>query len=98
MLTHAQELKSGGVVVFEDCLSGLDDRNGNQRMRMLLARLLSAETNVEGLVLVFLEPPVAETHLPSMLADQFVRLEVPYPRAHELEAIARQEGGGGYPT
>ena len=91
LLTHAQELKSGGVVVFEDCLSGLDDRNGNQRMRMLLARLLSAETNVEGLVLVFLEPPVAETHLPSMLADQFVRLEVPYPRAHELEAIARQE-------
>ena len=90
LLTHAQELK-GGVVVFEDCLAGLDDNNGNQRMRMLLARLLSAETNVEGLVLVFLEPPAAEAHLPNILADQFVRLEVPYPRAHELEAIACQE-------
>ena len=91
LLTHAQELKNGGVVVLEDCLAGLDDRNGNQRMRMLLARLLSAETNVDGLVLVFLEPPAAETHLPSILADQFVRLDVPYPRVHELEAIARQE-------
>ena len=91
LLAHAEELKGGGVVVFEDCLSGLDDRNGNQRMRMLLARLLSAETRMEGLVLVFLEPPAAETHLPSILADQFVRLEVPYPRAHELEDIASKE-------
>ncbi len=91
LLRHAQEIRGGGVVVFEDCLAGLDDSNGNQRMRMTLARLLSAETNVDGLVLVFLEPAAAETHLPTILADQFVRFDVPYPRADELEAIARQE-------
>lgn len=91
LLRHAQEVRGGGVVVFEDCAAFLRDDGGDQRVRMTLAEMLSAETATDGLVLVFLEPPEAAGRLPSILADQFVRLEVPYPRARELEAIARDE-------
>lgn len=91
LLRHTQELRGGGVVVLEDCATFLRDEGGDQRVRMTLAQMLSVETVSEGLVLVFIEPPEAERHLPSILADQFVRLDVPYPRAEELESIAREE-------
>lgn len=91
LLRHAQELRGGGIVVLEDCASGLDDRQGNQRMRMTLAQMLSAPQVTDGLTLVLLEAPESESRLPSMLSDRIVRLEVPYPRASELSAIARQE-------
>ena len=91
LLRSAQEIRGGGVVVFEDCAAHLRDASGNSMARMQLADMLSAETTHEGLVLVFLEPPEAAGHLPAMLSDQFVRLEVPYPRAEELVAIAREE-------
>jgi hypothetical protein len=91
LLRHAQELRGGGVVVLEDCATFLRDEGGDQRVRMTLAQMLSVETVNEGLVLVCIEPPEAERHLPSILADQFVRLDVPYPRAEELESIAREE-------
>jgi hypothetical protein len=91
LLRHAQELRGGGVVVLEDSLSFLRDEGGDLRARMTLAQMLSSETPSEGLVLVFVEPPEAESRLPSILADQFVRLTVPYPRGEELEYIAREE-------
>jgi hypothetical protein len=91
LLRQARELRGGGVVAFEDCAVFLRDDGGDQRMRMMLADMLSAESSSEGLVLVFIEPPEGERRLPSILADQFVRLDVPYPRADELEAIAREE-------
>ncbi|HEX7706812.1 MAG TPA: ATP-binding protein, partial [Thermoanaerobaculia bacterium] len=61
------------------------------RVRMLLAELLSDKRSADGLVLIFLEPPESAGRLPSMLADQFVRLDVAYPRAQELDDIARDE-------
>jgi SpoVK/Ycf46/Vps4 family AAA+-type ATPase len=91
LLRHAQELRSGGVVVLEDCAVFLRDEGGDQRVRMTLAEMLSSERATDGLVLVFLEPPESAGRLPSILADQFVRLEVAYPRASELDAIARDE-------
>ena len=91
LLTNARELKGGAVVVFEDYLHYLADESGDRRVRMLLSQMLSSETVHHGLVLVFLEPPESSRHLPAMLADQFIRLEVPYPRAAELEAIAREQ-------
>lgn len=91
LLRQAQELRGGGVVAFEDCAAFLRDDNGDPRMRMMLADMLSSESPSEGLVLIFIEPPEAERRLPSILADQIVRMEVPYPRADELEAIAREE-------
>lgn len=91
LLRQAHELRGGGVVVFEDCAALIRDDGGDQRLRITLAHLLSAETTSDGLVLIFVEPPEAERYLPSILADQFVRLDVPYPRAEELEGIARAE-------
>ncbi|MGH9892960.1 MAG: AAA family ATPase, partial [bacterium] len=91
LLEEAQRLRGGGVVVLEDCVAFLRDEGGDQRVRMLLAQMLSAETASDGLVLVFVEPPEAGGRLPSILSDQFVRLDVPYPRATELETIAREE-------
>ena len=91
LLRHAQELRGGGVVVFEDCAAFLRDEGGDPRMRMTLVDMLSAETSSDGLVLIFVEPPEAESRLPSIVADQFVRLDVPYPRSEELQAIAREE-------
>lgn len=91
LLRHAQELRGGGVIVFEDCVPFLRDEGGDQRMRMTLAQMLSNEILNDGLVLVFIEPPESASRLPSILADQFVRLDVPYPRIEELEALAREE-------
>ncbi|MEQ1779419.1 MAG: AAA family ATPase, partial [Nitrosomonas sp.] len=91
LLDEVQQLKTGGIVILEDCVPFMRDEGGNQGVRMLLAQMLSAETKKDGLVLVFIEPPEAERHLPSLFGDQFVRLDVPYPRADELSAITRQE-------
>jgi hypothetical protein len=91
LLDEAQRLRGGGVVVLEDSTAFLRDEGGDQRVRMLLAQLLSTETQNDGLVLAFVEPPEAGDRLPSILQDQFVRLDIPYPRAPELTAIATQE-------
>jgi MoxR-like ATPase len=93
LLRVAGELRGGGVVAFEDVVPFLRDEGGDARVRMTLAEMLSIETRGDGLVLVFIEPPESERRLPSMLADQIVRLDVPYPRSQELEAIAREELG-----
>lgn len=91
LLQDARQLTSGGVVVLEDFLPFLADEGGDQRVRMLLAQMLSAETKCAGLLLVFVEAPQSEKRLPSILSDQFVRLVVPYPRIDELCNIARRE-------
>ncbi len=91
LLDEAQRLPQGGVVMLEDCVSFLRDEKENQRERTLLARMLSAETRSEGLLLIFIEPPEAKDCLPTILKDQFVHLDIPYPRVEELERIARQE-------
>lgn len=91
LLRQAHELRGGGVVILEDCTAWLRDDGGDPRLRIALAQMLSAETTSDGLVLIFVEPPEAERYLPAILADQFVRLDVPYPRAEELAMIARAE-------
>lgn len=93
LLQQAARLKNGGIVVFEDCLPYLKDENGDQRLRMLLAQMLSTENKdfLQGLVLVFVEAPHGDAHLPAILSEQFVRLDTPYPHIEELEGIAREE-------
>jgi len=90
LLKCAQELKGGGVILIEDCSPFLRDEGGDQRVRMTIADMLSSRNGNTSVVLVFLEPPEAGSRLPSILADQFVRLEVPYPRIEELETIAKE--------
>lgn len=94
LIRAAQGLSGGGIVAFEDMAQYLGDERGDRRVRMAIARMLSSEWRHEGgLTLVFVEPPEMEGRLPSMLADQIVRLAVPYPRSQEIETIARQELG-----
>lgn len=94
LIRAAEGLAGGGIVAFEDMAQFLGDERGDRRVRMAVANMLASESRHEGgLVLVFIEPDEAEGRLPSMLADQIVRLEVPYPRFPELETIARRELG-----
>ena len=90
LLRAAGELR-GGVALLEDVIKGLADSGGDMRMRAILSGLLGEAPSQEGLTLVFLEYPGAEASLPGVLADQIVRLEIPYPRASELDLIAREE-------
>lgn len=91
LLRAADELRGVGVVALEDVAPFFRDEQGDLRIRSLLAQMLAAETARDGLVLVFVESPDAESRLPATLADQFVRLDIPYPRLHELQVIARHE-------
>lgn len=91
LLRHAAEAKGGGVIIFEDFLAYLQDKNGDRNARTQFNLMLSSETKVDGTVMVFIEPPESECYVPSILADQFRRIDVPMPRADELEAIAREE-------
>jgi hypothetical protein len=90
LLREADAITDGGVVVLESAAILLREE-GDAAMRIRLAQMLSSETKRRGMVLVFLEAPEAERHLPSIVADQFVRLHVPYPRAEELDSLARHE-------
>lgn len=93
LLQQAASLKEGGLVVFEDCVPFMKDENGDQRLRMLLAQLLSTENRAhpKGLTLIFLEAPHGDSHLPAILSEQFIRIDIPYPHLEELEDIAREE-------
>lgn len=91
LLGRVRELPPGALVVLEDTAQQLRDEGGDARARMLLADMLAAPGSSQGVVMVFLEPPDAALRLPSLLADQFVRVEVSYPRATELEMLAREE-------
>lgn len=91
LLQQALEMKKGGLVVLEECLAFLADKGGDVRMRMALAQAISKETRRSGLILLFLESSGAEVNLPSILAEQFLRLEIPFPRKQELEKIAKWE-------
>ena len=91
MFDYAAGVEGGGIFAFEDCLPFLRDDGGERSPRAKLADMLTPDEACDGIVLVFVEPPEAEKHLPGMLADQILRLDVPYPRAPELASIARDE-------
>lgn|SRR5574337_9603 len=91
LLEAAQNTAGGGVFVIEGCLHALTDGGAAQQARMRLADMLAATSTAAGSVLVFIEPPKLAGHVPQMLAEQFVKFDLPYPRGSELEAIAREE-------
>ena len=91
LLRSVRDVRGGGIVVLEDCARFLRDEGGDMQFRMAFNEMVSADNSHEGLLLMFLEPPESESRLPSILSDRFLRLEMPYPRAEELEAIAREE-------
>lgn len=91
LLRHVMELKDGGVVIMDDFLACVQDKNGDRNARAQMSFMLSSESKAEGTVMVFIEPPEAQEHVPAILEGRFARMDVPMPRATELEGIAREE-------
>jgi len=90
LLREVRGLRGANFVVFEDMLPMLRETEGNPQLRQELAYLLSEHAG-DGLTMVFLEAPEAECHLPAMLADQFWRFDVLYPRRAEIEVLSKRE-------
>ncbi len=91
LLKSVQTIKGGAVVIIEDVLSTLNDNNGDKNARQQLYGMLSVEKRSDGTVLIFLEPPEAETHIPSMLGGSLFNLSIPMPKREELNDIALRE-------
>lgn len=91
LLYSAAQLRGAAVVILEDFLRFVSDAQGDPRARAQLSQMLSHEHHCGGHVYVFMVSPEAETLVPSPLRNLFQRLEVPLPRADELEFIAREE-------
>ncbi len=91
LLRQAHELREGGVVLVEDVMSFLREQGGDRGARAQFMEMLAAESRSAGVVMVFVEPPEAEGYVPSVVADQVVRFDVPMPRKDELEGLARDE-------
>lgn len=82
----------GGLVVFEEFVSQIQDGNQNVQARVLFAELLARENlGSNGLVLALVEAPPAEAHIPALSAGQVVRYSIGYPRAGELTRLVRAE-------
>ncbi|MGH7096315.1 MAG: ATP-binding protein [Stellaceae bacterium] len=90
LLRAARDATRNGpaVYVFEEILPALSDRQ-RADLRLELADQL-AEHSAPA-VLLFLEPPGAEEHLPGIVRDQILCFQVPYPRREDLIGVARRE-------
>jgi predicted kinase len=91
MFEQVLKTEGGGVFIFEDCIQQLRDEGGDRQARMKFSDMLSSADSKSGIILVFVEPPETGGRLPAMLAEQIVKLEVPYPRFDELQTMAREE-------
>lgn len=91
LLRHITELNKGGVVILDDFLSCVQDRGGDRTARAQLSSMLSSENKADGMVMVFIEPPESEEYIPTIIDSRFGRIDVPMPRADELEMITREE-------
>lgn len=90
MLREAARL--GGLVVFEEFVTQVQDGSQNVQARVMLAEELArSDLGENGLVLALVESPEAEAHLPSLIAGQVPRFSLGYPRAGELAQIVRIE-------
>lgn len=76
------------IFVFEEMLPALADRQ-RADLRLELADQL-AEHSAPAL-LIFLEPPGAQEHLPGIVRDQILCFQVPYPRRNDLIGVAGRE-------
>jgi hypothetical protein len=91
LLRSAHDIRGGAVVVIEDLLNTLCDRGGDKNARTQLCAMLSSEKTNDGTVLVFLEPPEAQSNIPSMLESAFFKLAIPFPNREEIQGLALRE-------
>lgn len=91
LLKRIIEIKGGGIVLIEDLIPCLKDQTGDRNARAQINLMLNDIKIDKGIVMVFIEPPESESLLPAILEDQFSKIDVPLPRANELEVIACEE-------
>ena len=91
LLSFAENIKGGGVVVIEDMLITLNDRTGDKNARTKLSTMLSSDKPNDGTTIIFLDAPEAETSIPSMLDGAFFKLNVPLPNREEIERLTHRE-------
>ena len=91
MLEQARNGKQDSVVILEELLCQIKDGSQHVKARLCLADLLAESNRLAGLVLVLIEAPEAEAHIPAMIAAQVVKLSIGYPKADELDTLARAE-------
>lgn len=91
LLRSTQNIRGGAVVVIEDLLNTLCDRNGDKNARTQLCAMLSSEKPNDGTVLVFLETPEAQANIPAMLEGAFFKLNIPMPNRQQIQDIAMRE-------
>lgn len=91
MLAEARNGKQNSVVILEELLGQIKDGSQHLKGRLFLSDLLAESNRPAGLTLVLIEAPEAEAHVPSMIAPQVVKLSIGYPKADELDALARAE-------
>ena len=91
LLRSAQNIRGGAVVVIEDLLNTLCDRNGDKNARTQLCAMLSSEKPNDGTVIVFLETPESQSNIPAMLDSAFFKLNIPMPNRQQIQDIALRE-------
>lgn len=91
LLRSAQSVRGGAVVVIEDLLNTLCDRNGDKNARTQLCAMLSPEKANDGTVIVFLETPESQSNIPAMLDGAFFKLNIPMPNRSQIQDIALRE-------
>lgn len=91
LLRSAQNVHGGAVVVIEDLLNTLCDRNGDKNARTQLCAMLSSEKQNDGTVIVFLETPESQSNIPAMLDSAFFKLNIAMPNRTQIQDIALRE-------
>jgi MoxR-like ATPase len=90
LLRHVAERRRPAIILLEDATQGLQEEGGDPRARMLLADLLNRSGDIPTL-LIWIESPIAARRLPEKLRDEILQLDVPYPRAADLERLVLGE-------
>lgn len=91
MIELAHEAGEACIVMFEELLGQIRDGSQHVKARLRLAELLAQQNRPAGTIIVLVEAPDAEAHIPSMTAAQVVKLAIGYPRTGDLETLAKAE-------
>ena len=84
-----EAITMGGIVVMEEFVGHVKDGSAHVKARVKLASLLDRRDYQVGLLLLLVDAPEAENHLPSMLSGQIVKVHIGYPHIDELVAMVR---------
>lgn len=91
LLQSAGAIKMPALIAFEEFLPLLRTDGGDRAARVQLADMLSGSSRSEAHLLVFVEPPETETHIPNTVGGHVSRFSLPMPAPRDLTLVAREE-------